>query len=87
MTYYVGKAYQELTARGPVIADAASEAAGISADEIIDQALQSDDLHPLVSRIIEAARQTGNIRQLRAMGYSSVGRHGRIVQIASTRTC
>jgi hypothetical protein len=65
----IGKCLDELRGRGRVVAEAASLTSGLAEEEILDRLLESDELQPLVARILDAASRTNATETLRLLGY------------------
>jgi hypothetical protein len=55
--------------RGRVVAEAASVTSGIGEEEILERLMESDELQPLVARILDAASRTNATEPLRLLGY------------------
>jgi hypothetical protein len=69
MERWVGRIVNEwFPARGEVLADAAASSSGLGPDEVVERLLDSEDLQPLVARVLDAASRTNSVETLRLLG-------------------
>ena len=58
----------EFRRRGEVLAESASLTSGIGQEEVVERLLASDELQPLVARVLNAAYETSSTDTLRLLG-------------------
>jgi len=66
---WVGESLQEIfPARGEVLAAAASSSSNLGQEEVVERLLGSEELHPLLTRVLDAASRTNSLETLRLLG-------------------
>jgi hypothetical protein len=68
MEAWAEKIMQECQRRGHEITDSASVSSGLEPDEVVQRLLTTDELQPLVMRVLDAAARTDSTRKLRMLG-------------------
>ena len=68
MERWAAKCIDELRGRGQILADAASLTSGLSEDEVVERLLDSEELQPMVARVLDAALRTNSAETLRLLG-------------------
>jgi hypothetical protein len=80
MERWVAKCVDEFRGRGRVLAEAASLTSGLGEEEVVERLLESDELQPMVARVLDAASRTNATETLRLLGGvlgESVSHHAR----------
>jgi hypothetical protein len=68
MERWAAKCIDELRGRGQILAEAASLTSGLSQDDVVERLLDSEELQPVVARVLDAALRTNSTDTLRLLG-------------------
>ncbi len=65
---WMAKCRQKFRSRGHILAEAASLTSGLSQDDVVERLLDSEELQPMVARVLDAALRTNSTDTLRLVG-------------------
>jgi hypothetical protein len=65
---WIAKCRQEFRRRGQILAEAASLTSGLNDEQVVERLLDSEELQPMVARVLDAAARTNSTETLRLLG-------------------